>query len=62
MATSVSDAYHAWRRMQGRIALLVVLGVPALLIALVIGLAVRANRRDAPRADEWSAEAVGGAR
>ena len=47
---SVPRAYASWRRMQERIAVVVVLGVPTFLIVLVVGIAVRANRRDGRRA------------
>jgi tetratricopeptide (TPR) repeat protein len=61
-ATSVPDAYNAWRRMRERIVLLVVLGVPTFLIVWLVGRSVRAGRRKATRADDWSSESPGGYR
>jgi tetratricopeptide (TPR) repeat protein len=61
-ATSVPDAYNAWLRMQQRIVLAVVLGLPTFLIVWLVGRAVRARRRKAPRPDDWSAESIGGLR
>jgi tetratricopeptide (TPR) repeat protein len=58
-ATSVPDAYNAWRRTRETIGLLVVLGVPTFLIVWLVGRSVRARRRKAPRADDWSAESAG---
>jgi tetratricopeptide (TPR) repeat protein len=55
---SVPEAYDSWRRMQERIGLLVVLGIPAFLVVWLVGRSVRAWRRKVERTDDWSAESA----
>jgi hypothetical protein len=61
-AISVPDAYHMWQKMQERLALIVILGVPVLAIVWLAGRSARAWRRKAPRTDDLSAESLGGLR
>jgi hypothetical protein len=59
---SVPDAYQMWRRMQERLALIVVLGVPVLVIVWLAGRSARARQRKVKRTDDGLAESVGGLR